>query len=200
MATTRLETFCDGVIAIAATLLILDVRATGHHLGSQLTHIWPSYAAYAISFLTIGIIWVNHHTVMSVIGSVDRRFLFVNVLFLMTVAFAPFPTRLVAEYVREGGSDARDAALAYGFTFTAMAISFGLMWFYAIGGGRLLRADADPKLVAGISRSFRPGWLMYLSATLIAFASPAASVALFAAIALLYVLESSVFASVRGRS
>jgi uncharacterized membrane protein len=194
MPTTRLETFCDGVIAIAATLLILDVRATGQHLGSQLTHIWPSYAAYAISFLTIGIIWVNHHTVMSLIGSVDRRFLFINVLFLMTVAFAPFPTRLVAEYVRGGGPDARDAALTYGFTFTAMAIGFGLMWFYAAGRGRLLRPDADPKLVAGISRSFRPGSLMYLGATLVAFASPVASVALFAAIALLYVLESSVFA------
>src|SRR5438445_522270 len=69
MTTSRLETFADGVFAIAATLLILNVDAqvgAAHtDLGARLLHIWPSYVAYAVSFLTIGIIWVNHHTVMS---------------------------------------------------------------------------------------------------------------------------------------
>jgi uncharacterized membrane protein len=195
MRTTRLETFADGVIAIAATLLILDVRANGSPLGEELRHIWPSYVAYAISFLTIGIIWVNHHVVMDQIGRVDRTFLFINVFFLMVVAFIPFPTELVAHYIREGGDDARDAVLAYGFTFTAMGVAYGGMWLYATKGKRLLKADADPRTVAGITRSFRPGAIVYLGATLLAFASPAASLCVFAALALAYVLESGIFAS-----
>jgi uncharacterized membrane protein len=194
VATSRLTAFSDGVLAIAATLLILDVRATGDPLGHELLHIWPSYVAYATSFTTIGIIWVNHHTVIDQIDHVDRRFLFINLFFLMVVAFIPFPTQLVADHIRDGGANARDAAIAYGFTCTFMAVSFGLLWLYAVRDGRLLRRDADPLTVAGITRSFRPGVPLYLGSTLIAFASPAVSVSLYAALAALYVLESSIFA------
>src|SRR5437764_15087041 len=88
--TGRLETFADGVFAIAATLLILDVHRTGDgSVASSLVHAWPSYLAYAISFLTIGIIWVNHHTVMKQIDRVDRTFPFLNVVLLMIVASSP---------------------------------------------------------------------------------------------------------------
>jgi uncharacterized membrane protein len=190
-ATARLETFSDGVFAIAATLLILDVRVSGAPLGDSLLHIWPSYAAYAVSFLTIGIIWVNHHSVLDQIGRIDRPFLLANVTFLMFVAFIPFPTRLVAEHIRADGAAA--AAIAYGITLTCTAILFSVVWFYAAIGKRLLREDADPKVVAGISRSYLPGPWIYLAATLVAFLSPVASVILFAAIALFYVLESSIF-------
>ncbi len=194
MPTTRLAAFSDGVLAIAATLLILDVRATGSPLGKQLVHIWPSYVAYATSFTTIGIIWVNHHTVIDQVAHVDRRLLLINLFFLMVVAFIPFPTQLVAEHIREGGADARDAALAYGFTCTFMAAAYGLLWAYVVRFGRLLRADANPRTVAGITRSFKPGVPLYLTGTLIAFASPTASVIIFAALAALYVLENSIFA------
>jgi uncharacterized membrane protein len=194
MPTTRLETFSDGVLAIAATLLILDVRAEGSPLGHELTHIWTSYAAYALSFTVIGIIWVNHHVVIEQLGHVDRRFLFINLFFLLVVAFIPFPTELVAHYIRDGGHDARDAVLAYGVTLTLMAVAYNVLWFYAIRNGRLLRSDADTRTVDGISRSFRPGIPIYAVATLIAFASPAASFALFGALALFYVFEGSMFA------
>ena len=110
MTTSRLETFADGVFAIAATLLILNVDAqvgAAHtDLGARLLHIWPSYVAYAVSFLTIGIIWVNHHTVMTQVARADRTFLFLTVIFLLCVAFIPFPTRLVAEHVRDEGARA----------------------------------------------------------------------------------------------
>jgi uncharacterized membrane protein len=194
VATTRLAAFSDGVLAIAATLLILDVHARGEPLGHALVHSWPSYAAYVTSFATIGIIWVNHHTVIDQLSHVDRRFLFINLIFLMVVAFIPFPTQLVAEHIQGGGADARDAALAYGFTCVFMAASFGLMWLYAVRNGRLLRENCDPRTIAGITRSFRPGVPIYLGCTLIAFASPAVSVAGYAAIAACYVLESSIFA------
>ncbi|HEY1596013.1 MAG TPA: TMEM175 family protein [Thermoleophilaceae bacterium] len=194
MPTTRLETFSDGVIAIAATLLILDVHASGSPLGKALVHIWPSYLAYALSFTVIGIIWVNHHAVIGQLGQVDRRFLFINLFFLMVVAFIPFPTQLVAENIRHGGTDARDAVLAYGVTCTMMAVAYNVMWFYAIHERRLLKPDADPKVVASITSSFRPGIPIYFGATLLAFASPALSLSVFGALALFYVFEGSFFA------
>ena len=194
MSTSRLETFADGVFAIAATLLILNVDAQVSDvpdLGMRLLHIWPSYLAYAVSFVTIGIMWVNHHTLMVQIERADRRFLLATVGLLMCIAFVPFPTRLVAEHIRAEG--ARDAALAYGFTMVATAVMFSVTWFYASRGNRLLRADADPAIVTGISRSYLPGPWIYLGGTLIAFASPTASVLVFMATALFYVLESSIF-------
>jgi uncharacterized membrane protein len=191
MGTSRLETFADGVLAIAATLLILDVSVSGSPLSTQLARAWPSYVAYMVSFITIGIIWVNHHAIMDQVARCDRTFLVVNVFFLMVVAFIPFPTRLVAQHLRGDGAEA--AAFAYGVTLTLTAVFFNILWFYAARDGRLLREDADPRVVRGISRSYRPGPWIYLAATLIAFANPSVSLALFAAFALFYVLESSLF-------
>ena len=189
--TARLEAFSDGVFAIAATLLILEVNLPGHgSVTHDLVHAWPSYVAYAISFLTIGIIWVNHHTVMEQIGRVDRTFLFINVVFLMIVAFSPFPTRVLAEHLRHGS---KAAAFAYGVTFTLMSISYGTMWFYAATNRRLIAADADQRVVSGISRSFAPGSVIYGAATLSSLISAYLAVVLYAAIALFYVLESSIF-------
>jgi TMEM175 potassium channel family protein len=194
VTTSRLETFADGVFAIAATLLILDVRTTGSDLGQSLLHIWPSYVAYAVSFLTIGIMWVNHHTVFEQIDRVNRRFLFINVGLLLCIAFVPFPTRLVAEHIRDEGAKA--ATLAYGLTLTITAIFFYLLWFVGALRGGLLKDDADQQVVDGISRSYRPGSIMYGGATLVALFSPQASAALYVAIALVYVIESSFFARV----
>jgi len=195
--TARVEAFADGVFAIAATLLILNVDAQiaddVPDLGEKLLHIWPSYLAYAVSFVTIGIMWINHHTVMSQLGKVDRRFLVATVGLLMCIAFVPFPTRLVAENIR--GDNAEPAALAYGFTMVATAIMFNITWFYASRGKRLLRPDADPAVVSGLNRAYLPGPWIYLAATLIAFASPVASVIVFLALALFYVVESSVLGS-----
>jgi len=136
METSRLETFADGVFAIAATLLIIDVsvHAPGAELGAALKHSWPQYAAYAVSFLIIGIWWVNHHASMAVIDRVDRTLLFATIAMLACIAFLPFPTRLVAEHFRDDG--VRAAAITYGLTMTTPAICFALSWFYAARGPR----------------------------------------------------------------
>jgi uncharacterized membrane protein len=195
VTTGRLETFADGVFAIAATLLILNVdaqiRRDAPDLGASLLHIWPSYVAYAASFVTIGIMWINHHTIMTQVERADRRFLMANIGLLMCIAFFPFTTRLVAEHVRGSGAEA--AALAYGLTAVATAIMFNLTWFYAALGKRLLRRDADQAVVQGITRSYIPGPWIYLGATLVAFVSPVTSIVLFGLIAFFYVVESSIF-------
>jgi uncharacterized membrane protein len=196
METGRLETFSDGVFAIAATLLILSV---GTDIGSipladihdKLLHAWPSYVAYAVSFLTIGIIWANHHTVMNQIARADRTFLMLTVGFLMVVAFIPFPTRLVEVYIRT--PYARPPTVAYGVTLTLTAVMFNALWFYAARGGRLLRADADERTVQGISKTFLFGPWVYLAMTIVAAFAPTVGAIGFMLFALFWVIESSVF-------
>ena len=192
MPKSRLEAFADGVFAIAATLLILNVAvAEGKSLGGELQRIWLSYAAYAITFTTIGVIWINHHLVMHQVARIDRLFQVLNILFLMVIAFIPFPTRLLALYINT--CDAKAAALAYGITLTLTAVLFNALWWYAAAGHRLIRDDADPKVITGIGRSYLPGPFIYSVATVVALISPQASAGLYALIALFYVLESSVF-------
>lgn len=192
METARLETFSDGVFAIAATLLILEIRAPTHgSLTSGLLHLWPSYVAYAISFVTIGIMWINHHSLFKVIGRVDRTFLAINVLFLLVIAFIPFPTEVLARSLH---GDARTAAVFYGLVNIAMAVAFSGVWFYAAIGRRLIEPGADPRMISGISHSFAPGIPAYTAATLSAFVSPWLAVGLYGALAVFYALESSLFA------
>ncbi|TML12490.1 MAG: DUF1211 domain-containing protein [Actinobacteria bacterium] len=194
METGRLEAFSDGVFAIAVTLLILAVgidqaRASGS-LSHQLIHLWPAYIAYAVSFVTVGIMWINHHELFRHFAGADRILLLLNTLLLMLIAFTPFPTRVVAQFAHTE-SDRRAAALLYGLNFTITAILFLAVWMY--GSRRLLRPDADPREVTGITRSYLPGAPLYGTATLIAFASPIASLIMFAAIALFYAISSAVF-------
>jgi uncharacterized membrane protein len=190
----RLETFADGVFAIAATLLIIDVglpEELNDSLGQELLDIWPQYFSYAVSFVTIGIMWVNHHAIVRQIERVDRPFLFLNVGLLLCIAFVPFPTRVLAEFVRSDEGEA--AAVLYGITLTTTAVFFFAVWIYASHRGRLLHPEADPKEVSGITRSYLPGVPTYAAATLVAFVSPEASAALFGLIAAFYMLSSTFF-------
>jgi TMEM175 potassium channel family protein len=192
--TGRVEAFSDGVFAIAITLLILAVgieqAIAGGELKEQLLDLWPAYLAYAVSFLTIGIMWVNHHAVFRHFARVDRTLLLLNILLLMMVSFTPFPTRVVAEHAHTD-TDRQAAALLYGITMTMTAICFFAVWMY--GSRKLLRPDADRREVSGITRSYLPGTPLYATATLLAFASPLASLIMFGVLAVFYAVSSSVF-------
>src|SRR3954451_12467789 len=156
-ATARLETFSDGVFAIAATLLVLEIGVTVEHgqsLGSALLDIWPSYLAYATSFLVIGIIWINHHHTVGLMRRVDRTFLSLNLLLLLVVSFIPFPTRLVAEHLQKPGQQA--ASLTYAITLLLMAVVYNIWWHYARGGRRLIREDVTDAELRAVDRAFDP--------------------------------------------
>jgi uncharacterized membrane protein len=189
----RLETFADGVFAIAATLLIIDVSvaAPGGELAAAIVNAWPQFAAYAVSFMIIGIWWVNHHACFAVIDRVDRTFLFANIALLGCIAFLPFPTRLVAQHFGDDG--VRAAALMYGLTMTAAAICFAFAWLYATKGRRLIAPAAAPRVVSDITRSVLPGVPINAAATLLALWSPYLALALFAVLAVFYVVGSSLF-------
>jgi uncharacterized membrane protein len=191
MDTGRLETLSDGVFAIAATLLILDVNLPPDaDVAHGLLHLWPEYTAYAISFLTIGIMWINHHAVFKQIERLDRTFLVINIVFLMVIAFIPFPTRVLAAHLHH---DAKAAAFFYGLVNVLMACGYAAVWFYAATGRRLLSADADERVVSGISRAFLPGIPLYTAAMLSALISSWLAVSLYGAYAVFYAFESSLF-------
>src|SRR2546423_13165892 len=169
--TARLEAFSDGVFAIAITLLIIEIhvpaREHAETLGHELLRIWPSYLGYLTSFLTIGVMWINHHYVFELIGRIDRTMLLLNTLLLMLIAFVPFPTAVLAQFVETGG--ARAAAVLYGATLTLTAITYFAWWRYAAGGRRLIRDEVPDAVVDDITRAYAPGTLLYARAALRAF-------------------------------
>jgi uncharacterized membrane protein len=191
MSTARLEAFSDGVFAIAITLLVLNVevpQVEHGRLAQGLLNQWPSYAAYVVSFLTIGIIWVNHHGTFSRIARVDRPLLFLNLLLLMAVSFIPFPTRLLSQFL-DTGTDARVAAFVYACTMTVMSLAFSGIWIWAVYR-RLLRGDEEQRMrVRSTIPRFGIGMLVYGLSIVVAVISPRACLVLFAAIAIFYVFD-----------
>jgi uncharacterized membrane protein len=190
--TTRLETFSDGVFAIAATLLVLEISVSStDELGHALLHIWPQYLAYITSFVTIGIIWMNHHHTVSLIARTDRTMLFINNLLLLTVAFLPFPTKLVGDYLRGEGEQA--AALAYAGTLVVMAILHQVWWQYARRNRRLIADETPDAALRAVDRAYWPGVPMYAAVFVVAFFSPLAAVVVTFAIAAFYLPSAALF-------
>ncbi|WP_306323944.1 MULTISPECIES: TMEM175 family protein [unclassified Streptomyces] len=186
----RLEAFSDGVFAIAITLLILEVKVPhvehGESLWSALGHQWPSYAAYVVSFLVIGIIWVNHHQVFSHVVRVDRTLLFLNLLVLMIVAALPWPTALLAEYLREGDDAAHTAAAVYSLTMVAMSLAFQALWWHLTRSGRLLHPRVDPVGARATRARFALGSLGYPATVALAFVSAPGTLAAHGVLAVYY--------------
>jgi uncharacterized membrane protein len=163
----RTEAFSDGIFAVAATLLVLDLKVpevSSDLLGALLRQ-WPAYAAYAVSFLTIGIIWVNHHAVFDRLRSVDRPLQFLNLLLLMSVAAIPFTTSLLSTYLQAGHQD-RVAAAAYGAVMTVMGIFFASISLYIGRHGHLL-GDPTRHSRASQLRFMLPGAPVYAAAILL---------------------------------
>lgn len=191
MPKTRLEAFSDGVFAVAITLLVfnIDVPPLGRGpLWNALRHEWPSFAAYAVSFLIIGIIWVNHHGVFQQIARVDRPMLFLNILLLMAVVFIPFPSRMLSLYL-QAGPDSHVAAAIYSATMVLMAVAMSLLWGYAVYHPDLLTEDVDPRVARSTLPRFGAGTLVYLVTIGVAFISAAWCLAVHALIALYYVFD-----------
>lgn len=181
MRKSRAEAFSDGVFAVAATVLVFNLAdpKVGSRLGQALVSEWPSYAAYAISFSTIVVIWVNHHAVLDSLERLDRRLLFINGLVLLTVAAIPFPTGLLAHYL-QAGHDQTAASVAYGLTMTTMSVAFSGFNLYA----RRFR----PVMVPLDWLAFLTGLLLWPIATLASFVSVGVALGLYAFIVCFYVV------------
>ncbi len=192
--TNRIETFSDGVFAVAITILVFGITVprglpAGQRLLPALLVQWPAYLAFLTSFATIGIMWINHHNMFTHIRRLDHTLLVLNGLLLLGITFVTFPTALVAEYIQH--RDARTAALVYSGTFVMIAIVWNLLWRYVAHDNRLLRRDIDRRAVEGITRSYSWGPPMYLVSFVLAYGSPLASLGLVLAMAVFFALPRS---------
>lgn len=191
--TGRIEAFSDGVFAIAITLLILNIQVPkahdlkpGMHLGQALLAQWPSYVSYITSFLTILIMWTNHHKMFVLIKRTDHLFLLLNGLLLMMVTIIPFPTALAAEYIRH--PDATTAAAVLTGTYVAIAILYNILWRYAVHNNRLLSKSANPQMIRNINQQYRFGPLLYIIDFGLSFVHVVASLLLCIALAIFFAL------------
>jgi len=191
--TQRLEAFSDGVFAIAITLLVLEIKVPDHYvvaahgLAGALLGLWPSYLAYITSFATILVIWVKHHMVFTLINRSDHLFLYWNGLLLFFVAFLPFPTAFLAEYLLR--PDARVAASLYTGTVLAISLAFDGLWRYASRKGKSLADDttrADRIEVAQLTRQYRFGPPLYSATFGLSFVSEGSSIVLCLLLALFF--------------
>jgi uncharacterized membrane protein len=186
---SRLESFSDGVFAVAITLLALDLTVAGPGHGTllgQLGHHWPSFVAYLISFFTVGIIWVNHHAVVLNIKLVDRTLLFLNLLLLLFVVTIPFATSTMAAYLTGGGRDAQVAMALYALALEAMGLGFFGIFEWTLRHGDRLHQPPPAEGRWLLRLRFYSGQSVYLAAIGVAFASPLVALAMTALIAVYY--------------
>jgi uncharacterized membrane protein len=193
VSTGRLEAFSDGVIAVAITLLVLDLAvpkpgANGHTLAHNLGHDWPTYAAYVVSFMTIGIIWINHHSMISRLSRGDHLILVLNLILLMTIVVIPFATNLMATYLEKSAGQ-HLAALVYSGSLFAMSIAFTtLNRKILLGRPELLEKPLEEAERRRIwSRAFT-GVIPYVIAMAVAPFSSYATLAICGAVACFYAL------------
>ncbi|WP_433502763.1 TMEM175 family protein [Pseudonocardia halophobica] len=184
--TVRTVAFSDGVFAITVTLLVLEIRPPegGRTLLHELLALWPSYLAYAVTFLFIGQVWANHHVMFDHIRAADRLVLLLNTLLLMIVAFLPFATSVLAEALRSA-DDQRVAVVFYGLAFAVTALMFNAIWRYA-RRHRLLRDSIDPGGATSVGRRFQLALAWLAIATLSGAFVPASGVALIVAFNVFY--------------
>src|SRR6266540_860928 len=193
--TGRVEAFSDDVFAIAITLLILDMHVPRDlpettTLGEALLRQWPSYLAFLTSFALIGIMWINHHKLFTLIKRSDHLLLVFNALLLLGATVVPFTTSLLAEYI--GHSEQRIAAMVYMGNFFVIAIFFNLLWRYAARDHRLLAHDVSEAEVRSITRAYILGPPIYLLCFALAYFSVPLALGLTITLVLFYALPLGV--------
>jgi uncharacterized membrane protein len=202
MDSRRVESFSDGVFAVAITLLIFSLLPIGQGALSygSLGHAWPEYAAYVVSFLTIGIMWMNHHVLFGHVRLVDRPLMVLNMLLLMGVVAIPFPTALVAEHLTgPNASGGRPAAVVYGIVMVVISLFYNAIWLHLIGhasalGVRFTKQELLAAMPRVGGRLRIPRWSIglvgYLAGVLVALAGSAAgALAIYGLLAVYYMFN-----------
>jgi len=193
ITTQRVEAFSDGVFAIAITLLILEIKIPDHDslanrsLSTYLWGLWPKYFAYLFSFIIIGIFWANHHYIFKLYKRTDHTFNLLNVFFLMTISFLPFPTAIFGEYI-EDPTHRNTAVSFYALGLMLPSFAWLLMWLYASNRRRLIDERLTENFVRYLTRVFIVSNLFYFLALLISFFNPIATIVLIVVLALVYLM------------
>jgi TMEM175 potassium channel family protein len=191
LSTGRVEAFSDGVFAIAITLLVLEIAvphlAEGDSLFAALASQWPSFFGYVFSFFVIGIYWANHHYVFHLYRRSDHVFAMLNVLFLMTIAFLPFATAVLAEYVADP-AHRHQAIIFYTLALALPAATWSSVWFYASRVARLTDARLAPSFVRFLSWQYGASVASYSAIVVVALINGVVGLVLAVGVSLLYLL------------
>lgn len=192
--TGRLEAFSDGIFAFAITLLVLglyDPTSRGAtDMFQGLLAEWPSFFALAISFLTILVMWMNHHNMFNYVARLNRRFMFLNGLLLMFVTLTPFTTMLISEHMLD--ASARTCAAAYAGTFLLLSLVWNVLWHHAADHQRLLGKAVSKAQVTAIKRQYYVGPALYATAFAVAFVDALASAIIIILVAVFYGVTATI--------
>jgi uncharacterized membrane protein len=172
----RLEAFSDGVFAIVITLLVIEIRPPeveeGASLAAALWDLWPNYVGYLVSFLVIGVMWLNHHRIFEQVRLVDGPLLLLNLNLLLWTALLPFPTAVMAEYLERGGDQATAAMALYGGVVLLCAISFCALYAWVTHDERIVGALPGREAVRAARIRFSLGLVAYTIAFGLSWVSP----------------------------
>ena len=187
----RTEAFSDGVFAVAITLLVLNFHTPEGNLRSGLLHMWPSLLAYAVSFLTVGIMWMNHHAMFRHVVRVDRPLQLLNLVLLMAVVLVPFPTDMLGQLLGHElrGGDTATGAFFYGLVMIAMAAGFSGVWFYAVLRPGVLNERIPRNKLRVATFRFSVGAVVYVVGTVLALWEPLAALIVFGMLSFYYAFE-----------
>lgn len=183
----------DGIFAIVMTLLVLEIavpqlthsEAAAGELPKQLLELWPVVLSYAMSFIILGFFWIYHHDQLHYIKRVNRIFVWITILYLMFIALFPFSTALLGEY-----RDQQIAVVVYGINIAIAAFWAYVQWWYAAKNHHLIDKDLDPTFITIMSRRSLVGPIIYLIAVALSFVSIYASLVLYIAIPLYYLVPA----------
>jgi len=191
MNTSRVEAFSDGVFAVAITLLVLQFTVpevgSGRLFATVLSQ-WPQLVTYIATFLTVGVVWINHHTIFRNLRAVDRTIQFINLILLMTVVLLPYPTALLGRYLNSGQNGSVAAAF-YAVVMTLMSVAFLALVAWALTHRELLRPELEAARPGTVLPRFAPGLVVYAVSIGLAFISTWLVVALYAFNAVYYALN-----------
>jgi uncharacterized membrane protein len=197
-----MEAFSDGVFAIAITLLVLDLAVPlieEGDVGHQLIQGWPMYAAYLVSFASIGAAWVAHARITDHLEHVDSVLLRLNLLLLFFVSVLTFPTKMIGEFANHVDAE-RWAVTIYGINLLAIAAMTSVVWRHSVS--EHLISDAHPKEhVQDVTAKLTPSLLLYAAAVVIGLALPRVAIFLYMMIALFLLIPFRViFRQIGGRT
>ena len=191
--TGRIEAFSDGVFAIVATLLVLELHIpelgpnfTDAESFNALYKIAPAFVSFIFTFLVLAIYWVNHHQLFHSIDLADGKTLWYNNSLLFWLCFIPFPTAFIGEYPMRVVP-----IMLYGTVMTLSGISFNLLLRHAVNAG-LFRKDISKTTLAKSVKKAMFGPVIYFISVIAAPVSVYISLSIFILVPILYFIPQKI--------